>query len=179
MPNPPPEQQGKRARTRITDEQLKILRSHFDINNSPAEDTLNKMAAQTGLPLKVIKHWFRNTLFKERQKNKDSPYNFNNPPSTMLNLEEYERTGEPKVIALKPEEQKQYTADQQQQNQNNLEEQAKNEGGGASIREASDKHQELRVKNNEELLSKEFPSPTTANSASSVSSNNPMIPSSV
>ena len=85
--------QGKRARTRISDDQLKILRANFDINNSPAEETLNKMSAQTGLPLKVIKHWFRNTLFKERQKNKDSPYNFNNPPSTKLNLEEYEKTG--------------------------------------------------------------------------------------
>ena len=174
----PQPEQTKRARTRITDDQLKVLRSNFDINNSPTEEQIMTMAGQTGLPPKVIKHWFRNTLFKERQKNKDSPYNFNNPPSTMLNLEEYERTGEPKVIALKPEEQKQYTADQQQQNQNNLEEQAKNEGA-SSVREASDKHQELRVKNNEELLSKEFPSPTTANSASSVSSNNPMIPSSV
>lgn len=41
-----------------------------------------------------MKHWFRNTLFKERQRNKDSPYNFANPPSTTLNLEEYERTGQ-------------------------------------------------------------------------------------
>lgn len=47
-----------------------------------------------------MKHWFRNTLFKERQRNKDSPYNFNNPPSTTLNLEEYERTGQAKVISL-------------------------------------------------------------------------------
>ena len=106
MPTPP--DQGKRARTRITDEQLKILRSNFDINNSPAEDVLNMMAGQTGLPLKVIKHWFRNTLFKERQKNKDSPYNFNNPPSTKLNLEEYEKTGESKVTPLAPEEQGEY-----------------------------------------------------------------------
>lgn len=58
------------------------------------------MAAQSGLPPKVIKHWFRNTLFKERQRNKDSPYNFNNPPSTILNLEEYEKTGEAKVTPL-------------------------------------------------------------------------------
>lgn len=58
------------------------------------------MAAQSGLPPKVIKHWFRNTLFKERQRNKDSPYNFNNPPSTTLNLEEYEKTGEAKVMPL-------------------------------------------------------------------------------
>lgn len=90
----------KRARTRITDEQLKILRSHFDINNSPSEDQIQDMASQSGLPPKVIKHWFRNTLFKERQRNKDSPYNFNNPPSTTLNLEEYEKTGEAKVLPL-------------------------------------------------------------------------------
>ncbi|XP_066251479.1 zinc finger homeobox protein 3 isoform X2 [Euwallacea similis] len=90
----------KRARTRITDEQLKILRAHFDINNSPSEDQIHDMANQSGLPPKVIKHWFRNTLFKERQRNKDSPYNFNNPPSTTLNLEEYEKTGEAKVLPL-------------------------------------------------------------------------------
>ncbi|CAB4064763.1 ATBF1 [Lepeophtheirus salmonis] len=86
-----PEQQ-KRARTRITDEQLKAATT--------------KMSQQTGLPPKVIKHWFRNTLFKERQRNKDSPYNFNNPPSTMLNLEEYEKTGESKVTTLNVDEQK-------------------------------------------------------------------------
>jgi len=93
----------KRARTKITEDQLKVLRSYFDISNSPSDDQINLMAQQTGLPPKVIKHWFRNTLFKERQKNKDSPYNFNNPPSTMINLEEYEKTGEQKVVPIKPE----------------------------------------------------------------------------
>lgn len=85
--------QQKRARTRISDDQLKILRAYFDINNSPSEDQIQEMSDKSGLPQKVIKHWFRNTLFKERQRNKDSPYNFNIPPSTSLNLEEYERTG--------------------------------------------------------------------------------------
>ncbi|KAK2725859.1 zinc finger homeobox protein 3-like isoform X2 [Artemia franciscana] len=83
--------QQKRARTRITDDQLKILRGHFDINNSPSEEQIMSMAQQSGLPPKVIKHWFRNTLFKERQRNKDSPYNFNNPPSTTLNLDEFDK----------------------------------------------------------------------------------------
>merc|ERR550532_1674625 len=92
--------QNKRARTRITDDQLKILRANFDINNSPSDDQINLLVAQTGLPPKVIKHWYRNTLFKERQRNKDSPYNFNNPPSTVLNIEEYEKTGESKVTQL-------------------------------------------------------------------------------
>lgn len=30
---------------------------------------------------------------QERQKNINSPYNFNNPPQTTLNLKEYEKTG--------------------------------------------------------------------------------------
>ncbi|XP_017853612.1 zinc finger protein 2 isoform X2 [Drosophila busckii] len=90
----------KRARTRITDDQLKILRAHFDINNSPSEESIMDMSQKANLPMKVVKHWFRNTLFKERQRNKDSPYNFNNPPSTTLNLEEYERTGHAKVTPL-------------------------------------------------------------------------------
>ncbi|XP_059609859.1 zinc finger protein 2 isoform X2 [Phlebotomus argentipes] len=94
----------KRARTRITDEQLKILRAHFDINNSPSEESIMEMSKKANLPMKVVKHWFRNTLFKERQRNKDSPYNFNNPPSTTLNLEEYERTGQAKIIKLISEE---------------------------------------------------------------------------
>eukprot|EP00096_Caligus_rogercresseyi_P009906 TRINITY_DN3466_c0_g7_i1.p1 TRINITY_DN3466_c0_g7~~TRINITY_DN3466_c0_g7_i1.p1 ORF type:complete len:1033 (-),score=283.55 TRINITY_DN3466_c0_g7_i1:1612-4485(-) len=71
------------------------------------------MSQQTGLPPKVIKHWFRNTLFKERQRNKDSPYNFNNPPSTLLNLEEYEKTGESKVTPLNLDEQKKYADPEQ------------------------------------------------------------------
>ena len=93
-------QQQKRARTRISDEQLKVLRQYFDINNAPTEEQLIEMSQKSGLPMKVIKHWFRNTLFKERQRNKDSPYNFNNPPSTFLNLDEYEKTGEAKVVTL-------------------------------------------------------------------------------
>ncbi|XP_044251353.1 zinc finger protein 2 isoform X2 [Drosophila takahashii] len=101
--NPQSQQLGsnqKRARTRITDDQLKILRAHFDINNSPSEESIMEMSQKANLPMKVVKHWFRNTLFKERQRNKDSPYNFNNPPSTTLNLEEYERTGQTKVTPL-------------------------------------------------------------------------------
>ncbi|CAG5126666.1 unnamed protein product, partial [Candidula unifasciata] len=97
-------QNQKRVRTRISDDQLKVLRQYFDINNSPSEEQINKMSDQTGLPQKVIKHWFRNTLFKERQRNKDSPYNFNNPPSTSIDLDEYDRTGKIPEIKIEPEE---------------------------------------------------------------------------
>ena len=84
---------SRRRRTRITEEQLKVLRQYFDINKSPSDEQITDIAQRTQLQAKVIKHWFRNTLFKERQKDKDSPYNFNNPPVTQLNLEEYEKTG--------------------------------------------------------------------------------------
>uniref|UniRef100_A0AC35TS12 Homeobox domain-containing protein n=1 Tax=Rhabditophanes sp. KR3021 TaxID=114890 RepID=A0AC35TS12_9BILA len=93
----------KRARTRITDDQLKILRQYFDINNSPSEVQIKEMSVKAGLAEKVIKHWFRNTLFKERQRDKDSPYNFNVPPQMGIDLDAYEKTGETKVVALKRE----------------------------------------------------------------------------
>ncbi|XP_061772793.1 zinc finger homeobox protein 3-like isoform X2 [Nerophis ophidion] len=78
------QQQGKRTRTRISEDQLTILRKHFDINSLPSDDEINKISSLSSLPHKVIKHWFRNTLFKERQRDKDSPYNFNNPPTIAL-----------------------------------------------------------------------------------------------
>ena len=65
----------------------------FWYNRVGSFSQISKMSEQTALLPKVIKHWFRNTLFKERQRNKDSPYNFSVPPSTQLNLEEYEKTG--------------------------------------------------------------------------------------
>ncbi|KAK6727077.1 hypothetical protein RB195_005025 [Necator americanus] len=91
---------AKRARTRITDDQLKILRQYFDINNSPSESQIKEMSIKAGLPEKVIKHWFRNTLFKERQRDKDSPYNFSVPPQMGIDLDTYEKTGETKVVPL-------------------------------------------------------------------------------
>ena len=86
---------NKRQRTRITDQQLQILRAHFNINNSPTDEQIFVMSQKTQLSTKVIKHWFRNTLFKERQRNKDSPYNFSNPPSNFnkFDFDEYQKTG--------------------------------------------------------------------------------------
>lgn len=40
------------------------FRQYFDINNSPSEAQIKEMSLKAGLPEKVIKHWFRNTLFK-------------------------------------------------------------------------------------------------------------------
>uniref|UniRef100_A0AC35FTF9 Uncharacterized protein n=1 Tax=Panagrolaimus sp. PS1159 TaxID=55785 RepID=A0AC35FTF9_9BILA len=96
--------QQRRARTKITDDQLKVLKTYFDISNSPTEQQVKEMAMKTGLLEKVIKHWFRNTLFKERQRDKDSPYNFNVPPQLSIDLDAYEKTGEAKIKPFKCEE---------------------------------------------------------------------------
>ncbi|XP_023259655.1 zinc finger homeobox protein 3-like [Seriola lalandi dorsalis] len=95
------QQQGKRTRTRISEEQLTVLRRHFDINSLPSDEEINKMSVLSGLPHKVIKHWFRNTLFKERQRDKDSPYNFNNPPTTALE-ECREEVAQNQALTLSP-----------------------------------------------------------------------------
>lgn len=94
-------QQGKRTRTRISEEQLTVLRKHFDINSLPSDEEVNKISALSCLPHKVIKHWFRNTLFKERQRDKDSPYNFNNPPVTALE-ESREEVAQSQPLPLSP-----------------------------------------------------------------------------
>uniref|UniRef100_A0A3P8UT34 Homeobox domain-containing protein n=1 Tax=Cynoglossus semilaevis TaxID=244447 RepID=A0A3P8UT34_CYNSE len=95
------QQQGKRTRTRISDEQLIVLKKHFDINSLPSDEEFKKISSLSGLPHKVIKHWFRNTLFKERQRDKDSPYNFNNPPTVSLE-ESSEAMLQNQVFTLSP-----------------------------------------------------------------------------
>ncbi|VDL63760.1 unnamed protein product [Nippostrongylus brasiliensis] len=76
---------AKRARTRITDDQLKILRQYFDINNSPSEAQIKEMSIKAALPEKVIKHWFRNTLFKVKREPSPKPAETPNVPP--LNLQ--------------------------------------------------------------------------------------------
>ncbi|OAF69732.1 hypothetical protein A3Q56_02511 [Intoshia linei] len=89
----------KRCRTRINEYQLSILRHNFMVSNSPSIEQIERIAARTELPIRVVKHWFRNTLFKERQRNKESPYNFSNPPSTHIDIAQYEKTG--KIVEVK------------------------------------------------------------------------------
>ena len=97
-----------------------MLLQYFDINNSPSEEQIKEMVERAQLPEKVIKHWFRNTLFKvkffaiinfvshcklikERQRNMDSPYNFSIPPQMSIDLAAYHTTGEAKIIPVKQE----------------------------------------------------------------------------
>lgn len=149
----------KRGRTRINDDQLKVLRAHFDINNSPNEEQILEMSDKTGLPPKVIKHWFRNTLFKERQRNKDSPYNFNNPPSTTFNIEEYEKTGE---LPKKQQKEKCEAVGNQRQEQSeeNQSFEKHDQKQNAVSKQCEDKHRETEKKlHSPHQLMQQQPSP--------------------
>lgn len=108
----------------------------------------------------MVKHWFRNTLFKERQRNKDSPYNFNNPPSTTLNLEEYERTGQAKVTSLGSElgnalQQQMSKNFQQNQNAQSNQNDSRPQSQPSSIAsmDRSDYAQAIKSEPNEEMMS--------------------------
>ena len=80
-----PQLRAIRKRIRFTAEQLKILHSHFNIHSLPSQDEVTTMSKQTGLTERKIKNWFRNTLFKARQQDPNSPYNFSNVSSTDSN----------------------------------------------------------------------------------------------
>ena len=84
------------GRTKITDEQRAIFREYFNINNLPSDEEMDEICRRTKLGRKVVKHWFRNTLFKERQKNQNSPYNLNVPP-TLNSTSEGEEEGKSKI----------------------------------------------------------------------------------
>ncbi|KAJ8272744.1 hypothetical protein GJAV_G00092940 [Gymnothorax javanicus] len=58
----------KRPRARITKEQLKILCDSFKMNSYPGDEKVQELAEKSGLCQKFVKHWFRNTLLKERQR---------------------------------------------------------------------------------------------------------------
>ena len=60
---------------------LQVLRECFALNNSPSKTQMEELCSRLLLPLNVIKCWFRNTLFKARQHDEHSPFNFNTLPS--------------------------------------------------------------------------------------------------
>ena len=47
------QQQSRRARTRISESQLAVLRARFDINSPPGDQQIDEIGAEVGLPAKV------------------------------------------------------------------------------------------------------------------------------
>ncbi|VDK31496.1 unnamed protein product [Taenia asiatica] len=81
----------KRGRTRLSVNQLEVLRSTFCSSNQLTEAAIADICEKTGLKEKVVKHWFQNTLFKERQRFKDDPstLDISQPPSNQASATEH------------------------------------------------------------------------------------------
>jgi len=82
---------------RKTNDQLQILRDHFEINNRPSKDHIQLIARSSELSTTEIETWFRNALYRERQSNRDlssAPHNDNQVSSRTFSFEEYEATGQ-------------------------------------------------------------------------------------
>merc|ERR1719150_2042397 len=59
----------KRARTSFKHHQLRIMKSHFQMNQNPDSRELKELATKTGLDKKVLQVWFQNTRAKWRRMN--------------------------------------------------------------------------------------------------------------
>ena len=58
---------SKRARTSFKHHQLRIMRSHFQINQNPDSRELKMLSQKTGLDKKVLQVWFQNSRAKWRR----------------------------------------------------------------------------------------------------------------
>ncbi|KAK3607485.1 hypothetical protein CHS0354_010290 [Potamilus streckersoni] len=58
---------GKRRRTSISNEQLRILHEYYQRDNRPSKQTRIQISRETGLSLRIILVWFQNQRAKERQ----------------------------------------------------------------------------------------------------------------
>ncbi|ESN90236.1 hypothetical protein HELRODRAFT_125426, partial [Helobdella robusta] len=70
---------GKRAnRTHFTDQQIKILQEHFEINAYPKDEELEMLSGLLDLSPRVIIVWFQNARQKARKSYENQPQNSHN-----------------------------------------------------------------------------------------------------
>jgi len=62
-------EKSKRARTSFKHNQLRIMKSHFQLNQNPDSRELKELATKTGLDKKVLQVWFQNARAKWRRMN--------------------------------------------------------------------------------------------------------------
>lgn len=66
-PNESPSIKGKRVRTFITAQQLKVLKSVYLITPRPDLAERHRISKMTGLDMRVVQVWFQNRRAKERR----------------------------------------------------------------------------------------------------------------
>ena len=75
-----------RVRTLISEEQLIVLKTHYQHNPRPKREELDAIARKIGHPFKVVKVWFQNSRARDRREGKNLPHlPFPTNPSQFLN----------------------------------------------------------------------------------------------
>ena len=63
-----------RVRTLISEEQLIVLKTHYQLNPRPKREELEAIASKIGHPFKVVKVWFQNSRARDRREGKHLPH---------------------------------------------------------------------------------------------------------
>ncbi|XP_064594971.1 zinc finger E-box-binding homeobox 2-like isoform X2 [Liolophura sinensis] len=63
-----------RMRSMITDEQLQVLKAHYQVNPRPRKFELIRIGNEIGFPKRVVQVWFQNMRARDRKKGKNVPY---------------------------------------------------------------------------------------------------------
>ncbi|XP_056648503.1 zinc finger E-box-binding homeobox 2 isoform X1 [Diorhabda sublineata] len=59
-----------RVRSLISDEQLKVLKDHYQVNPRPKREDLEKIASRLNFSVRVVQVWFQNTRARDRREGK-------------------------------------------------------------------------------------------------------------
>ncbi|XP_050407023.1 zinc finger protein 1 isoform X2 [Patella vulgata] len=69
-----PDGKKYRMRSLISDEQLAVLKTHYQLNPRPGKVELMKIATEIGFSKRVAQVWFQNMRARDRRRGKDVPY---------------------------------------------------------------------------------------------------------
>ncbi|KAJ8307564.1 hypothetical protein KUTeg_015648 [Tegillarca granosa] len=63
-----------RMRSLISDEQLQVLKAHYQVNPRPRKYELIRIGNEIGFPKRVVQVWFQNMRARDRRRGKNVPY---------------------------------------------------------------------------------------------------------
>ena len=83
---------SSRVRTLISDEQVMVLKGHYNNNSKPKREELQLIADEIGHPFKVIKVWFQNTRARDRREGRNGNNKTHSIPPISLSQKHYPNT---------------------------------------------------------------------------------------
>ena len=83
---------SSRVRTLISDEQVMVLKGHYNNNSKPKREELQMIADEIGHPFKVIKVWFQNTRARDRREGRNGNNKVHSIPPMSLSQKHFPNT---------------------------------------------------------------------------------------